>query len=252
MKRERGSTIHRVLDILDTVAAASKPISVTEINEILDLPKATAHRLCAELEAQGYLLKKINGKSYMPGNRFHKMAIGVLSHSRFRAQRHAILDKLSRKVGETCNVAYLDGLRMAYSDRVETERPLKLTFPIDTRVPLHCTASGKLFLSSLPIKKSKAIIANLDLKAHTKNSITDPDQLLAEVAKIKKNRSSIDNEELFDGMIAIAVPITDKAGRFYSSLAIQAPVFRFSLEDAKASIPLLREAAADLSTLIDE
>lgn len=252
MKRERGSTIHRVLDILDIVAAAGKPISATEINEALDLPKATAHRLCAELEARGYLLKKINGKSYMPGNRLHDMAVGVLSHSRFRAQRHAILEKLSRTVGETCNIAYADELRMAYSDRVETERPLKLTFPIETRVPLYCTASGKLFLSSLPIKKRKAVIEKLDLKAHTKNTITDPDLLLAEIEKIKASQLSIDNEELFEGMIAIGVPITDKAGRFYSSLAIQAPIFRFSLDDARASVPLLREAAADLSTLIDE
>ena len=72
------------------------------------------------------------------------------------------------------------------------------------------------------------------------------------IEEVKTNQLSIDNEELFEGMIAIAVPITDTAGRFYSSLAIQAPVFRFSLDDAKASVPLLREAAADLSTLIDE
>lgn len=252
MKRERGSTIHRVLDILDTVAAASKPISATEINEILDLPKATAHRLCAELEARGYLLKKINGKSYMPGNRFHQMAVGVLSNSRFRAQRHAILEALSRAVGETCNVAYPDGLRMAYSDRVETELALKLIFPMDTRVPLHCTASGKLFLSSFPIKKRKALIAKLDLVAHTKNSITDPDLLLAETEKIRTKKLSIDNEELFEGMIAIGVPVTDKAGRFYCSVAIQAPVFRFSLDNAEQYIPLLREAARDLSTLTEE
>ncbi len=252
MKRERGSTIHRVLDILDTVAAASKPISATEINETLNLPKATAHRLCAELEARGYLLKEINGKSYMPGNRLHDMAVGVLSHSRFRAQRHAILEALSREVGETCNIAYADGLRMAYSDRVETELALKLIFPMDTRVPLHCTASGKLYLSSLPIKKRKAVIAKLDLVAHTKNSITDPDQLLAETEKIREQKLSVDNEELFEGMIAIGVPVTDKSGRFYSSVAIQAPVFRFSLGDADQYIPLLRDAARDLSTLTEE
>jgi len=252
MKRERGSTIHRVLDILDTVAAAGKPISATEINEELNLPKATAHRLCAELETQGYLLKKINGKNYTPGNRLHEMAVGVLSHSRFRAQRHAILEALSRKVGETCNIAYADDLRMAYSDRVETERALKLTFPIETRVPLHCTASGKLFLASLTIKKCKAVIANLDLEAITKNTISDPDKLLQAIKFVRDNHYSIDNEELFEGMIAVAVPITDKAGRFYSSLAIQAPQFRFSLEDAKRSIPLLREAAAELSTLTEE
>ena len=252
MKRERASTIHRILNLLDTVAAASKPVSVTEMNETLNLPKATAHRLCAELEAQGYLLKKINGKSYMPGNRFHKMAVGVLSHSRFRAQRHAILEALSRQVGETCNIAYPDGLRMAYSDRVETERPLKLQFPMDTRVPLHCTASGKLYLSSLPRSKCKAVIEKLDLKPHTKNSIIDPDQLLTEVARIKVKQLAIDNEELFEGMVAIGVPITDKAGRFYSSVAIQAPVFRFSLGDAEKYIPLLQDAARDLSILAEE
>ena len=252
MKRERGSTIHRVLDILDTVAAASKPISVTEINEALGLPKATAHRLCAELEARGYLLKKISGKSYMPGNRFHTMAVGVLSHSRFRAQRHAILEALSRQVGETCNIAYADNLRMAYSDRVETERALKLQFPMETRVPLHCTASGKLYLSSLPLNKRKAVIEKLDLKAHTKNSITEPDQLLLETETIKTRGVSIDNEELFEGMVAIGMAITDKTGRFYSSVAIQAPVFRFSLDDAEKHIPLLRHAARDLSTLTEE
>jgi len=252
MKRERGSTIDRVLDILDTVAAAGKPISATEINEVLNLPKATAHRLCAELEARGYLLKKINGKSYMAGRRLHEMAVGILSHSGFRVQRHAILEALSRQVGETCNIAYPDGLQMAYSDRVETPLALKLNFSMDTRVPLHCTASGKLFLSSLPLKKRKVVIEKLDLLANTPNTITDPGLLLAETEKIRANRLSIDNEEFFEGMIAIGVPVTDKAGRFYCSVSIQAPVFRFSLDDADKYVPLLREAARDLSTLTEE
>jgi len=121
VKRERGSTIHRVLDILDTVAASPKPLSATEINEVLELPKATAHRLCAELEARGFLLKRINGKSFVPGNRLHDVAVGVLANTRFRTTRHAILTRLSESVGETCNIAYPDGLYMAYSDRVETQ-----------------------------------------------------------------------------------------------------------------------------------
>ena len=106
----------------------------------------------ATLEAQGYLLKKINGKSYMPGNRLYDMAVGVLAHSRFRAERHAILQSLSEDIGETCNIAYPDGIQMAYSDRVETQWPLRLVqIPVGTRVPLHCTASGKLYLSTLPL-----------------------------------------------------------------------------------------------------
>ncbi|MDH3387853.1 MAG: IclR family transcriptional regulator [Gammaproteobacteria bacterium] len=252
MKRERGSTIQRVLDILDTVAASPKPLSATEINEVLNLPKATAHRLCAELEARGYLLKKINGKSYVPGNRLHEVAVGVLANSRLRATRHAILTALSERVGETCNIAYPDGLYMAYSDRVETKAPLRLQFPIGMRVPLYCTASGKLYLSTLPKAKRKAVINKLQLERHAKNTITDPDALLEEIDYIEANQVSIDNQELYDDIIAIAVPIKDKQGRFYSSLAIQAPVSRISIDDSDRYLPLLREAARDLSTLADE
>ena len=252
MKRERGSTIERVLDILDTVAASPKPLSATEINEVLNLPKATAHRLCSELEAQGYLLKRINGKSYQPGNRLYDVAVGVLANARFSASRHAILTALSEKVGETCNIAYPDGLYMAYSDRVETKAPLRLQFSIGMRVPLYCTASGKLYLSTLPRTRRKTVIGKLKLEARAKNTITDPDTLLAEIDQIEKTQISIDNQELYDDIIAIAVPITDKRGRFYSSLAIQAPVSRVSIDSSDLYVPLLLEAAQDLSMLADD
>ena len=249
MKRERGSTIERVLDILDTVAASPKPLSATEINAVLGLPKATAHRLCSELEAQGYLLKRINGKSYQPGNRLFDVAVGVLANARFSATRHAILTSLSEKVGETCNIAYPDGLSMAYSDRVETKAPLRLQFSIGMRVPLYCTASGKLYLSTLPKSRRKSVISKLHLEKHAKNTITDPEVLLAEIDLIDKRQVSVDNQELYDDVIAIAVPIKDKHGRFYSSLAIQAPVSRISADSSDRYLPLLREAAQELSLL---
>ena len=252
MKRERGSTIERVLDILETVAASPKPLSATDINEVLGLPKATAHRLCSELEAQGYLLKRINGKSYQPGKRLFDVAVGVLANARFSATRHAILTALSEKVGETCNIAYPDGLSMAYSDRVETKAPLRLQFSIGMRVPLYCTASGKLYLSTLPKSRRKSVITKLHLEKHAKNTITDPGVLMAELDLIDKRQVSIDNQELYDDVIAIAVPIKDSHGRFYSSLAIQAPVSRISADNSDRYLPLLLEAAQELSLLADD
>ena len=252
MKRERGSTIERVLDILDTVAASTKPLSATEINEVLNLPKATAHRLCATLEARGYLVKRIDGKSYQPGNRLFDVATGVLANSRFSATRHAILTELSEKVGETCNIAYPDGLYMAYSDRVETKAPLRLQFSIGMRVPLYCTASGKLYLSTLPKSRRKAVTNKLKLEARAKNTITDPDMLLAEIDNIERQQFSIDNQEFYDDVVAIAVPIKDKRGRFYSSLAIQAPASRISINQSERYLPLLREAANGLGMLADD
>jgi len=252
MKRERGSTIERVLDILDTVAASTKPLSATEINEVLNLPKSTAHRICAKLEARGYLLKRLDGKSYQPGNCLFDVAVGVLANSRFSATRRAILTELSEKIGETCNIAYPDGLYMAYSDRVETKEPLRLQFSIGMRVPLYCTASGKLYLSTLPKSRCKAVINKLKLEARAKNTITDPDMLLAEIDNIERQQSSIDNQEFYDDVVAIAVPIKDKRGRFYSSLAIQAPASRISINHSERYLPLLREAANDLAMLAED
>ncbi len=234
------------------MAASPRPLSATEINEVLGLPKATAHRLCAELEARGYLLKQINGKSYVPGNRLCDVAVGVLANARFSATRHAILTALSEEVGETCNIAYPDGLYMAYSDRVETKAPLRLQFPIGMRVPLYCTASGKLYLSTLPRARRKSIVGKLQLKKHAKNTITNPDELHAEIEKIAEQQVSVDNQELYDDVIAIAVPIKDKQGRFYSSLSIQAPSARVSIEDQERYLPRLREAAHDLAMLTED
>ncbi|MFT5502842.1 MAG: IclR family acetate operon transcriptional repressor [Gammaproteobacteria bacterium] len=171
---------------------------------------------------------------------------------RYRATRHAILTALSEPAGETCNIAYPDGSKMAYSDRVESNSPLKWHFPIGTRVPLNCTASGKLFLSTLSASRRLSIVQTIKLEKHAKNTITDSEQLLREINKIEKNRVSIDTEELYDGVVAVAVPITDKSGRFYGSLAIQAPAYRFDLDNKDYNLPLLREAARNLSTLTED
>ena len=115
-----------------------------------------------------------------------------------------------------------------------------------------CTASGKLYLSTLPKSRRKSVINKLELEQLAKNTITDPDVLLAELDLIEKRQVSIDNQELYDDVIAIAVPIKDKNGRFYSSLAIQAPVSRISADNSDRYLPLLLEAADELSLLADD
>ena len=141
---------------------------------------------------------------------------------------------------------------MSYSDRVETRAPLRLQFAIGMRVPLYCTASGKLYLSTLPKSRRKSVISKLKLEQHARNNITDPNALMAEIDLIEQRQVSIDNQELYDDVTAIAVPIRDRHGRLYSGLAIQAPTTRISNENSGRYIPLLREAAQGLSRLTDD
>ena len=129
---------------------------------------------------------------------------------------------------------------------------MRLQFPIGMRVPLYCTASGKLYLSTLPKSRRKAVINKLKLESRAKNTITDPDMLLAEIDNIERQQCSIDNQEFYDDVVAIAVPIKDRRGRFYSSLAIQAPASRISINQSERYLPLLREAANGLAMLAED
>ena len=248
--REKGSSILRALAVLEGVVEADRAISPSELIETLDLPKATVHRLCQLLITQGYLQRNLEGKGLLPGARLSRFALGILASSRLRAVRHAVLQQISEEIGETCNISVPDGSEMIYFDRVETHWPLRHQLPIGSRVPLHCTASGKLYLSSLSPARRRRMISLLKLEARTSNSITDHKALEAAIEQIRAQQVGTDNQELLDGMVAVAVPIHDHSGRFCAALATHAPIQRMTLEQAKGFLPVLREGAEQISNLL--
>ncbi len=141
---------------------------------------------------------------------------------------------------------------MLYVDRVETHWPLRLQFAIGSRVPLYCTASGKLYLSTLPQSQRRRVLARIDFEAHTPNTITDVDALETALDKVREEEIGTDNEEFLNGMVAVAVPVKDSRGRLCATIATQAPIQRMDLDAARSYIPNLRRAAAALSRSLRE
>ena len=239
----------RVLQLLELVARMDRPASVQEITELSGLPKATAYRICATLESDGYLRKEFGGRGLVAGPRLLSLARNLIGGSSLATARHAILSTAARKIGETCNLSIPKDGEMVYLDRVEAEWPLRLQLPVGTRVPLHCTAAGKLFLSSLAPAPRAALLRSVKLEPRTPNSFTDIEALNAALESIRKSGVGTDNEEFLEGMVAVAVPVTDAGGRFFAALAAHAPVVRMNLEEAMTHVPVLQEAAAELAQL---
>ncbi|MBX2867641.1 MAG: IclR family transcriptional regulator [Acidiferrobacterales bacterium] len=247
--RERGSTIERVLAILEEVTNTDHPISASEINQSLQLPRSTAHRLCSVMEEHAFLQRHADGKRYMPGPKLRKIATGVLGHSRHRAEQHAILTSLSNEIGETCNLSHPDGAEMVYAERVETQWPLRLQLPIGSRVPVYCTASGKMYLSSLRKQQRERVLRHLPLVRRTANSLIDCNDLLRELKQIRKRGYSMDNQEYIEGMTALAVPILDDSRRFVGTVSFHAPISRLEAHDLDRYVPKLQRAARELAAL---
>ena len=238
-----GSAAERALRIVTEVAEAGVGLSLADLSARLDLPKATLHRQCAGLLAQGYLARDVDPLRFVVGPALHKLAFITLNHGHVRALRHRVLAELVAEVQETCNFTTLDGAEVLYLDRVEARWPLRLTLDVGAHVPLHCTASGKLFLAHLPPPQFDELVGRARLPAFTANTIAGSAQLRSECDAIRAAGYSTDREEFIAGLIAVAVPVYDGDNVLRAAIAMHAPTARLSLENALARLPRLVAAA---------
>ncbi|HVZ53056.1 MAG TPA: IclR family transcriptional regulator [Pseudolabrys sp.] len=241
----------KAVAILEAMATARRPLGVSEIGVLLGLPKPTAHRIVRMLESEGLLQREPSSRRYVPGARMVHLGLGIVAAAMLRAPRHAILEALSQQIGETCNFGVMTGSHVVYLDRVESAWPLGLRFEPGSRVPLHCTSMGKLFLSQLPEQKRALLLRSIPLYRYTEYTITDAERLDADLSKIQSSQVSIDNQEFLAGVVCVAVPVRDGGGRPVAALAVSAPLARMTLEQGLQHVPLLQSAAEQLAATID-
>lgn len=241
-----NSTLVRAISLLEEIATAEYSLSAADLDKRLDIPKPTIHRLLKQLEEQQLVARDLDGRHLLPGPKLHRMAIGTLANESLKAPRRMLLERLAREVGETCNLTLLDGHELLYYDRVETNWPVRIQLAPGSRLPLHCTSSGKLFLALMPPHRRRALLSSMTLEAHTPYTLTSVSALEEKLAQIARDQLSTDNEEFIQGMVAIAVPIYDRVGHIQATLAIHAPRLRHSIDSLLEWAPMMRQVAAEL------
>jgi len=242
----------KAVAILEAMATVRRPLGVTEVGVLLGLPKPTAHRIVRMLESEGLLQREPGSRRFVPGARLVRLGLGVVAASMLSAPRHAILEALSQKIGETCNFGVMADSHVVYLDRVESAWPFGLRFEPGSHVPLHCTSMGKLFLSLMPAKKCALLLRSMPLYRYTENTITDAARLEAELENIRSAEVSTDNQEFLAGVVCVAVPVRDTNKQSVAALAVSAPLARMTLQQGLQHVPLLQAAAEQLTVTIDE
>ncbi|WP_171236245.1 IclR family transcriptional regulator [Ruegeria sp. HKCCA6837] len=242
----------RLLLILEEVARRGVAVKPSDLIETLGLAKPTIHRLLQTAEAEGFLQRDLDGRSYGPGRRLRLLSVNTMSSEHLRTARLAILRSVAEEVGETCNLAIPDREGMIYLDRVETKWPLRIQLPVGTQVPFHCTASGKMYLSTLRQKTLDGFLSAGNLLPQTEHSLTDPKALQAEIRRISENNFSTDDEEFMAGMTALAVPIQDGQGRLAGTLSVHAPTQRHDVKSLMSFLGTLQKGAKKLSAMLAE
>ncbi|ALM53202.1 IclR family transcriptional regulator [Halomonas huangheensis] len=246
---EGDTPAQRLLALLEVIADKGQYFTLQSLVDETGLPKPTLHRMLQQLENSGMLQREADNRHYCMGSRLRRLAENLLLNDTVQGARHAVLAELVREVGESCNITALSGSEVLYLDRVETSAPLRFYLHPGSRVPAHCSASGKLFLAQLGATQRRRLLAEMPLEKFTRNTITDLESLEEEVALVKSNGFAFDDEEFLPGLLCIAVLAPNPTGVSNIGLAIQAPVMRMDRERALACLPVLERAAAAIARI---
>lgn len=250
--REQSSPILKAVNLLEHVARAGEPITLAELSAAARLPKPTTHRLAARLERAGLVAKDALTRRYVVGAALVDLGFEAIRNAPWRRNRRLILERLSEKLGETVNLAVLSGDEVVYLDRVEASWPLRMDFKPGSRVPLHCTANGKLLLAYAPPATGEKLLRSLILTEQTPRTIVNRAELERELARIRRCGHSEDDEDFLAGVCCLAVPVRDRRRRIVAGLAVSAPSARYTLERARTHLPDLTAAAQELGEQFGE
>lgn len=239
----------RLLALLEVIAAKDQFFSLQGLVEETGLPKPTLHRMLQQLEAAGMLQREDDGRHYGTGARLRRLAENLLLNDTAHGARHTVLRQLVEEVGESCNITALSGSEVLYLDRVETAAPLRFYLHPGSRVPVHCSASGKLFLAQMSPAQRRRLLEHAPLTSYTPRTLTDPKHLEREVERVRRDGYALDNEEFLPGLMCVAVLVPVRSGRSNAGVAIQAPTLRMTPDKALQFLPALQRAAQALTAI---
>lgn len=242
----------RLFSLLEMIASKDAFVSLQGLTEETRIPKPTLHRMLQQLEGAELLIRQADGRHYGTGRRLRRLAENLLLNATQHGARHAVLRNLTEELHESCNVTALSGNEIVYLDRVETTEPLRFYLHAGSRVPVHCSASGKMIVSQMTPGQRRKLLAHTPLQRHTPGTITDLEQLEDQLMQIAGAGYAVDDEEFLPGLVCVAVLVPNPAGRSNLCVAVQAPVVRLTPDRVSETLPALRRAAAAIADIESE
>lgn len=244
--------LDRAFALLEAVADAGRPASVTELAVECGIPVPTVHRLVGRLERRGLLVRAVGSKRVVVGPALARLGVASVE-AVLRADRpHQVLAALSNRIGEHCQLGRRHDDSIVYVDSARADRSEGLHFEPGRRSPLYCTSIGKLFLAEMSDADLDWWIGHALLDRLTPYTVTAPGALRVLVRKVRRDGWAATNQEMLLGVVGCAVPVRNADGRLVAGLGVSAPSARVPFEQLPRLRKLMEAAAAEISASLRE
>jgi len=237
-------SVDRALTILGILARLGEP-GVTEIAAELGVHKSTAFRLVATLESHGMVEQNEDRGKYRLGVGVLRLAGATTARLDVVQEARPICRKLAADSGETVNIAVLSDRSALYLDQVAGQSALQSHNWVGQHIPLHATSNGKVLLSGLSSDEVDSRLPKLP--SYTSDTVTSRARLRRELAEVRDQGYAVAVDELEVGLTAIAAPIRNAHGDVIASLSVSGPTFRLSEPRVKELVPVVQDAADEVS-----
>jgi len=238
--------VERALQILSAFDDEHPERGVSDIAEAMGLHRATTHRIITTLVNYGYLEHTPGGEKYRLGLKLAAAGLSVVQRLDFRREALPYMHQLTETFKENCDLGVLDQGEVFGVEVVPGNQAVMIASRMGFRMPVHCAASGKVFLAFLPDSERDRLLSRR-LESHTAKTITSAAELRRQLAEVQKNGYAIDDEELEVGVRAIAAPIRNRDGEVVAAMSIPGPTSRMTKERTAELAAALLEAAAAIS-----
>lgn len=224
-------------------------LSLKDLSDKLNMNKSTTYRMLASLVKYNYIDKNFETKKYKLSIKFVEIANQVIQNLDIINIAKKYIDELNNITKETIHLATLIGDEVVYVDKRESLSPIRLHSQIGKTTPWHCTGVGKVILAFQSKEFQKRIINSCDFCKFTDSTITNKEDLIKELNKIKESGYATDREEHQKNVGCIAAPIRDHTQNVIASISA---TFIFDIENLDIQLKMFKDLILKNSMLISQ
>lgn len=242
------SAVSRTFIILEKLSQVSSS-SLEDLARLTKLAKPTVYRFLLTLRQLGYV-RKGDGDRWFVTMKLFAVGSRALDHIEIPQVARPLAEQLSNDLGETVHLGVLDDDQALYVLKIESKYNIRMYSRVGKRVPLYCTAMGKILLADMEEEELKARLRDLKLVPFTPHTIRNKEELLKELELVRKRGYSMDQEEHEEGIICVASGVRDYSGKTIAALSVSWPKFRYEAAQEEAYGQRIRSAAGELSSIL--
>jgi len=240
-----SEALARGLGVISAFDEQRRQMTLSDVARAVDLPRATVRRSLATLVSLGYL--EVDGRLFRLTPRILKLAIAYLSSDPVPSILQPVCERLCRQVGASCSVAVRDGEEAVMIARAVPARPASVGLGVGYRLPVFCSALGRVLASAMPDAELDAFLAQLKPVRLTRQTVVSKPEIRRLILDARKKGYALADQEAENGIRSIAVPLVRFDGKVVAALNIGVQPEQVSTKTMIADyLPLLLKEATAL------